>query len=172
MVLGLLVVGQRAHDGTSVPPPGPAATAAAPGLAAAFPDVAALGGVCAPYDTGPLAYTTSTGARAVAVIRCDHGAAVPGGWVYYTQWPSAADARHWQADRVRWGPSVDGRTQWDVGGEEQGAWHTQAEADGTVYATAAYADRPYGDEVVTRSPQDTARVFVAMRLLPADAIAG
>ena len=172
LLLGLVVVAQRddapaaAPAAASVPP----APAAAPALAGAFPDVAALAASCTPYDAGAQGYTTSTGARAVAVIRCDHGGAVPGGWVYYTQWPTAADARQWQADQVRWGPSLDGRARWDAAGQDQGPWHTRSGTDGTVYATAAYADRPYTFDVVTRSSQDTARVFLAMRLLPAAAV--
>lgn len=68
---------------------------------------------------GAQGHTTSTGARAVAVIRCDHGATVRGGG---------------------------------------------------VYATAAYAERPYGFDVVTRSAQDVPVEFGAMRLLPAPSL--
>ncbi|WP_433783257.1 hypothetical protein ACQPX6_24870 [Actinomycetospora sp. CA-101289] len=166
LLLGLVVVTRQAAP---APPPSAAATAA-PALAAAFPDVAALGASCTPFDPGAQGYTTSTGARAVAVLRCDHGAMVPGGGVYYTQWPTAADARQWQADQVAWGPSLDGRASWAAAGADQGPWHARAGADGTVYATAAYADRPYGFDVVTRSAQDTPLVFGAMRLLPTAAL--
>jgi hypothetical protein len=147
-----------------------AAVTAAPALAAAFPDVAARGPACTPFDPGAQGYTTSTGARAVAVIRCDHGATVPGGGVYYTQWPTAADARQWQADQVASGPSLDGRARWEAAGGDQGPWHTRAGDGGTVYATAAYADRPYGFDVVTRSVQDAPLVFGVMRLAPAAAL--
>jgi hypothetical protein len=167
LVLGLVVVTRQAP--TPAVPVSAAATAA-PALAAAFPGVAALGAACTPFDPGARGYTTSTGARAVAVIRCDHGATVAGGGVYYTQWPAAADARQWQADQVASGPSLDGRARWEVGGVDQGPWHTRAGADGTVYATAAYADQPYGFDVVTRSAQDTTHVFGAMRLLPGTAL--
>jgi hypothetical protein len=163
LLLGLAVV-TRAPDPA---PPVSAAVTAAPALAAAFPDVAALGTACTPFDPGAQDYTTSTGARAVAVIRCDHGATVPGGGVYYTQWPTAADARQWQADQVASGPSLDGRARWEAAGGDQGPWHARPGVDGTVYATAAYADRPYGFDVVTRSAQDISVVFGAMRLLPA-----
>lgn len=54
---------------------------------------------------------------------------------------------------------------WPAG--TRGPWHTRVDAHGTVYATAAYADRPYGFDIVTRSPQDAPRVAAAMRLLPA-----
>jgi hypothetical protein len=167
LVLGLVVVTRQAPAPVV---PVSAAVTAAPALAAAFPDVAALGAACTPFDPGAQGYTTSTGARAVAVIRCDHGATVPGGGVYYTQWPTAADAGQWQADQVASGPSLDGRARWEVAGGDQGRWHARAGADGTVYATAAYADRPYGFDVVTRSAQDTPHVFGAMRLRPATAL--
>lgn len=166
LVLGLVVTRQAPAPVVPVS----AAVTAAPALAAAFPDVAALGAACTPFDPGAQGYTTSTGARVVAVIRCDHGAVVPGGGVYYTQWPTAADARQWQADQVASGPSLDGRARWEVAGGAQGPWHARAGADGTVYATAAYADRPYGFDVVTRSAQDTPHVFGAMRLLPTPAL--
>jgi hypothetical protein len=166
LVLGLVIVTRQA-PAPAVPIS--AAVTAAPALAAAFPDVAALGAACTPFDPGAQGYTTSTGARAVAVIRCDHGATVPGGGVYYTQWPTAADARQWQADQVASGPSLDGRARWEAAGADQGPWHARSGADGTVYATAAYADRPYGFDVVTRSAQDAPLVFGAMRLLPATA---
>ncbi|WP_433029446.1 hypothetical protein [Actinomycetospora sp. CA-053990] len=111
---------------------------------------------------------TSTGARALAVIRCDYGAAVPGGYVYYTEWPTAADARRWQADQASRGPALDGVTQWhDGAGAPQGPLHTHASPDGAVYATAAYAERPYSFDVVTRSLEGVHRMLPAMRLLPA-----
>ena len=173
LLLGVVVVTRQAADpappASPTPPASPAVTAA-PALAAAFPDVAALGTSCTPFDPGPQGYTTSTGARAVAVIRCDHGAVVPGGGVYYTQWPTAADARQWQADQVAWGPSLDGRARWEAAGRDQGPWHARAGTDGSAYATAAYADRPYGFDVVTRSAQDTPHVFAAMHLQPAAAV--
>ena len=166
LVLGLVIVTRQA-PAPAVPIS--AAVTAAPALAAAFPDVAALGAACTPFDPGAQGYTTSTGARAVAVIRCDHGATVPGGGVYYTQWATAADARQWQADQVASGPSLDGRARWEAAGADQGPWHARSGADGTVYATAAYADQPYGFDVVTRSAQDIPSVFGAMRLLPTTA---
>ena len=111
---------------------------------------------------------TSTGARALSVIRCDYGAAVPGGYVYYTEWPTAADAGRWQADQASRGPALDGVTQWhDGAGAPQGPLHTHASPDGTVYATAAYAERPYSFDVVTRTLEGSHRMFPAMRLLPA-----
>ena len=113
-------------------------------------------------------YVTSTGARALSVIRCDYGAAVPGGYVYYTEWPTAADAGRWQADQASRGPALDGVTQWhDGAGAPQGPLHTHASPDGTVYATAAYAERPYSFDVVTRTLEGSHRMFPAMRLLPA-----
>jgi hypothetical protein len=137
-------------------------------LAAAFPDVAAPGGRCASYPAGDGEYVTSTGARALSVIRCDYGAAVPGGYVYYTEWPTAADAGRWQADQSSRGPALDGLTQWhDGAGAPQGPVHTHASPDGTVYATAAYAERPYSFDVVTRTLEGAHRMLPAMRLLPA-----
>ena len=137
-------------------------------LAAAFPDIAAPGGRCTSYPAGDGEYVTSTGARALSVVRCDYGAAVPGGYVYYTQWPTAADAGRWQADQASRGPALDGVTQWhDGAGAPQGPVHTHASPDGTVYATAAYAERPYSFDVVTRSLDGAHRMLPAMRLLPA-----
>ncbi|MDD7917558.1 serine/threonine-protein kinase [Actinomycetospora callitridis] len=137
-------------------------------LAAAFPDVAAPGGHCASYPAGEGEYVTSTGARALSVIRCDYGAAVPGGYVYYTEWPTTTDARRWQADQASRGPALDGVSQWhDGAGAPQGPVHTHASPDGTVYATAAYAERPYSFDVVTRSLEGAHRMLPAMRLLPA-----
>jgi hypothetical protein len=48
--------------------------------------------------------------------------------------------------------------------------HTRAAADATVYATGAYADRPYGFDVVTRSLDDAHRLLPSMQLLPPDRI--
>lgn len=179
LVVGLLgVAGMVAVVGW---PPGPdrAAPGAAPApvlpgrLAAAFPDLTALGTACAAYPPGADEYVTSTGARPVAVVRCDHGAAVPGGFVYYAEWPTVADALRWQADQVQWGPSVDGAVQWrDGGGQLQGPWHTRAAADGTVYATAAYSERPYTFDVVTRSAQDSQRMRSVLHLRPATEVPG
>jgi hypothetical protein len=81
---------------------------------------------------------TSTGAHPVAVVRCDDGAVVPGAFVYYTEWPTAADARRWHDDQVHGGPSLDGNTRWDdAGGHRQGPLHTRMAGHGGVYATAA-----------------------------------
>lgn len=176
-VLGMLVVigwppgatssaaapATAAADGAT--PAVPAAPTGA--LAAAFPDVAALGH-CGPYPVGADQYVTSTGARPVAVVICDYGAAVPGGFVYYTEWSSAADARQWHDDQRTWGPSLDGMTVWGHGADQrQGPLHRRAAPDGTVYATAAYADRPYTFDIVTRSLDDSNRMFPAMHLLTA-----
>jgi hypothetical protein len=140
-------------------------------LAAAFPDTTAPGARCAPYRPGAAEYVTSRGARPVAVVRCDHGAAVPGGYVYYAQWPTAADARQWEVDQTSWGPSLDGLTRWvDGAGRPQGPVHTRSTGDGTVYATAAYSSRPYGFDVVCRSLDDAHRMFPAMHLLPASRV--
>ena len=162
---------------TPTPDPRPAAAGApAPAtgrLAAAFPDIAAPGSTCSPYPAGPEQYLTSAGARPVAVIRCDYGAAVPGGYVYYTEWPTVADARRWQADQASRGPNLGGTTQWvDGAGTAQGPIHTHTSPDGPVYATAAYAERPYSFDIVTRSPEEADRMFPAMRLLPAAQVPG
>ncbi|GAA4750305.1 serine/threonine-protein kinase [Actinomycetospora chibensis] len=165
-----------ASGGTAPAPTPPVPPVEAPAtsrLAAAFPDIAAPAGsgpgsTCSSYPAGDGEYVTSTGARALSVIRCDYGAAVPGGYVYYTEWPSAADARRWQADQASRGPALDGVTQWHDGpGAPQGPLHTHASPDGTVYATAAYAERPFSFDIVTRTPEASQRMFPAMRLLPA-----
>ena len=102
------------------------------------------------------------------MIRCDHGSAVPGAYVYYTEWPTAADARRWQADIASGGPGLDDTaTGVDGAGTPPGPRHTGRAADGTVYTTVAYADRPYSDDMVTRSPDDSRRLVPAMRLLAA-----
>ncbi|WP_345425305.1 hypothetical protein [Actinomycetospora chlora] len=148
-------------------PTAPVAVAAGP-LAAAFPDVARLGAGCAAYRPGPGEYVTSQGARPVAVIGCDHGATVPGASVYYTQWPTAADAGRWQADQAAGGPGLAGPFSWtDAAGETQGPVHTRAAPDGTIYTTAAYAERPYAVDLVTRSAEDARRLLPALQLLPA-----
>ncbi|MHC1563671.1 serine/threonine-protein kinase [Actinomycetospora sp. C-140] len=174
-VLGLLTVtgvvaGDDPHPAPTPPVTAPITTPVTDpgGLAAAFPDVARLGGACAPYAPGPQEYATSTGARPVAVIRCDHGAVVPGAYVYYTQWPTTADARRWQADQASGGPSLDGLASWDDGtGAVQGPRHTRAATDGSVYTTAAYADRPYSFDAIARSLDDAHRLLPSMHLLPA-----
>jgi hypothetical protein len=146
----------------------PAVPSAATGaLATAFPDVTALGR-CGPYPIGADQYVTSTGARPVAVVLCDYGAAVPGGFVYYTEWSTAADARQWHDDQRTGGPALDGMTVWGHGPDQrEGPLHRRTAPDGTVYATAAYADRPYTFDIVTRSLDDSNRMFPAMHLLPA-----
>lgn len=154
--------------------PGPAAVAPSPptGTAvAAFPDVAALGDRCAPYRVPPGEYVTSTGAHPVAVVLCDYGAAVPGGYVYYTEWPTPADAQQWHDDQRSWGPSLDGLTVWGHGiDQRQGPLHRRTAPDGTVYATAAYSGRPYTFDIITRSLDDSNRMFPAMHLLPATSL--
>ncbi|MEJ2862514.1 hypothetical protein [Actinomycetospora flava] len=144
--------------------------AASPGtLAAAFPDVTALGDRCTPYRVGAAEYVTSTGAHPVAVVLCDYGAAVPGGFVYYTEWSTAADAQQWHDDQRSWGPSLDGMPVWGHGVDQrQGPLHRRAAPDGTVYATGAYSGRPYTFDIVTRSLEDSNRMFPAMNLQPGD----
>ena len=148
---------------------GPAPAAPSRTLVEAFPDVTALGERCAPYRVGAAEYVTSTGARPVAVVLCDYGAAVPGGFVYYTQWSTAADAQRWHDDQRGAGPSLDAMTVWGHGADQrQGPLHRRAAPDGTVYATGDYAGRPYTFDIVTRSLEDSTRMFPAMNLLPAD----
>ncbi|MEJ2887826.1 hypothetical protein [Actinomycetospora aeridis] len=171
---GSALRGSAGEPGPAVPAAvGPGAPGVAPvvptgRLAAAFPDVAALGDRCTPYRPGAEQYVTSTGARPVAVVLCDYGAAVPGGFVYYTEWSTPADARQWHDDQRGWGPSLDGLTEWGHGPDQrQGPLHRRVAPDGTVYATAAYAERPYTFDIVTRSTEDSNRMFPAMHLLPA-----
>ncbi|MDD7937638.1 hypothetical protein PHK61_04285 [Actinomycetospora lutea] len=155
-------VSAAADGATPAVPSAPTGT-----LAAAFPDVTALGDRCAPYPIGADQYVTSSGARPVAVVLCDYGAAVPGGFVYYAEWSAAADARRWHDDQRIGGPSLDGITVWGHGADQrQGPLHRRTAPDGTVYATAAYADRPYTFDIVTRSLDDSNRMFPAMHLLP------
>ena len=169
VLVALLASWTLLPGGDTAPAPAPPVEAPVTSrLAAAFPDIAAPADTCASYPAGDGEYVTSTGARALSVIRCDYGAAVPGGYVYYTEWPTAADAGRWQADQASRGPALDGVTQWhDGAGAPQGPLHTHASPDGTVYATAAYAERPYSFDVVTRSLEGVHRMLPAMRLLPA-----
>ncbi|GAA4903783.1 hypothetical protein EV188_10466 [Actinomycetospora succinea] len=170
----LLVVGWPTAPDPAAPGPsasavaadGPTATVPTGTLAAAFPDVTALGDRCAPYRVGAAEYVTSTGARPVAVVLCDYGAAVPGGFVYYTEWSTAADAQQWHDDQRSWGPNLDGMTVWGHGVDQrQGPLHRRTAPDGTVYATAAYSGRPYTFDIVTRSLDDSNRMFPAVHLL-------
>lgn len=174
VLVALLASWALLPGGGTAPAPAPPVEAPVPSrLAAAFPDIAAAdtsgpGSTCASYPAGDGEYVTSTGARALSVVRCDYGGAVPGGYVYYTEWPTAADARRWQEDQASRGPALDGVTQWHDGtGASQGPLHTHASPDSTVYGTAAYAERPYSFDVVTRTLEGAHRLLPAMRLLPA-----
>ncbi len=182
VVIGLIVAIALASSPTPTPAPVPSPTtttaapstgATAPGsgqLAAAFPDITTLGTRCTPYQPVGDEYLTSSGVRASAVVRCDYSATVPGGNVYYTQWPTAAAARQWHDDQKAQGPSLDNLPQWGTASSpNQGPLHTRA-ADGSVYATAAYADHPYGFDIVTGTLDESNRLINAMRLLPGSSL--
>jgi serine/threonine-protein kinase len=173
VVLGLLAVvglsGSQAPAPTPAPTPAPAPVSNQ--LAAVFPDITTLGTNCTPYQPTAGEYTTSTGVQASAIVRCNYGASVPGGYVYYTQWPTAAAARQWHDDQLAQGPSLDNIRNWGTqSSPNQGPLHTRAASDGSVYATAAYADRPYGFDIVTPTLDGSNAMFTNMHLLPASSV--
>jgi hypothetical protein len=175
VVLGVVLVVGLSGSPAPAPTPGPVTTTtAAPvdnRLAAVFPDINTLGSNCTPYQPAGGEYTTSTGVQASAIIRCNYGASVPGGYVYYTQWPTAAAARQWHDDQLTQGPSLDNIRNWGTqSNPNQGPLHTRAASDGSVYATAAYADRPYGFDIVTPTLDGSNAMFTNMHLLPASSV--
>ena len=111
--------------------------------------------------------------QAAAIVRCNYGASVPGGYVYYTQWPTAAAARQWHDDQT--GPGPEPGQHQETGATtqsnpNQGPLHTRAASRRPVYATAAYADRPYGFDIVTPTLDGSNAMFTNMHLLPASSV--